>query len=269
MANQLIDTEPKTSENKMVQFETVPAIKLGFSAISLQEVDIINKYIDDNIDRLPDLSYQLVGQIKQDKRSAQPEFILTDEVPQQLGKFFIECAQTYAAEHPLTNDMKRTLGEKEEYFVKKMWSVHSYEGDYNPLHEHGTVSGRGVSMIMYLKLPPQVAILAEGMNEGTLPPQHSTSGSTDGLTQFVWGSSSMYDAPRFKHAPFAHVAPEVGKIVIFPIWLLHQVSPFWGPGERRTMSCNIDIINSPSDSQLEEVSKQEPVHIIRGERSNV
>ena len=269
MANQVIDTNPKSSENKMIQFETVPAIKLGFSAISLQEVDVINKYVDDNIDRLPDLSHQLVGQIKQDERSAQPEFILTDEVPQQLGKFFIECAKTYAAEHPLSQDMVKNLGEKEEFFVKKMWSVHSYEGDYNPLHEHGTVSGRGVSMIMYLKLPPQVAKLAEGMNEGTLPPQHSTSGSTDGLTQFVWGSSSMYDAPRFKHAPFAHVAPEVGKVVIFPIWLLHQVSPFWGPGERRTMSCNIDIINSPSKSQLEELSKQESESYYLGEVSNV
>ena len=88
------------TENKIVQFETIPQLKLGFSAISLGEVDIINKYIDDNTDILPDLSSQLVGQIKQNERSAQPEFILTDEVPQQLGKFFIECAKTYAAEHP-------------------------------------------------------------------------------------------------------------------------------------------------------------------------
>ena len=240
------------SENKMLQLETIPAIKMGFSAISLKEIDIVNKYIDDNLHRLPDLSHQLVGQIKQDKRSAQPEFILTDDVPKQLGNFFIDCAKEYADAHPLSADMKRNLGENEEYVIKKMWSVHSYEGDYNPLHEHGTVSGRGVSMIMYLKLPPQVAKLAEGMEKGTLPPQHSKSGSTDGLTQFVWGSSSMYDAPRFKHAPFAHVAPEVGKVVIFPIWLLHQVSPFWGPGERRTMSCNIDIINRPSDEQIKE-----------------
>ena len=252
MANQIIDTNPTVSENKIVHFETVPAIKLGFSAISLKEVDVINKYIDDNLHRLPDLSHQLVGQIKQDERSAQPEFILSDAVPQQLGKFFIECAKAYADEHPLSKDMIHNLGEKQEYLVKKMWSVHSYEGDYNPLHEHGTVSGRGVSMILYLKLPPQVAKLAEGMNAGTLPPQQGKSGSTDGLTQFVWGSSSMYDAPRFKHSPFAHATPEVGKMVIFPIWLLHQVSPFWGSGERRTMSCNIDIINGPSDRQLKE-----------------
>ena len=55
------------SENKIVQFETIPQLKLGFAGIGLDEVNIINKYIDDNINRLPDLSSQLVGQIKQDE----------------------------------------------------------------------------------------------------------------------------------------------------------------------------------------------------------
>ena len=231
------------TENKIVQFETIPQLKLGFSAISLNEVDIINKYIDDNIHRLPDLSHQLVGQIKQDKRSAQPEFDLNDTVPKQLSKFFIMCAKEYAAEHPVSDRVKEIIGPKEEYVVKKMWSVHSYAGDYNPLHEHGTVSGRGVSMIAFLKLPPQISDLAENM-KGEIGVQHGNSGSTDGLTQFVWGGDSMYDIPRFKHPSFAYAHPEVGKVVIFPIWLLHQVAPFFGKGERRTMSCNIDIINS-------------------------
>ena len=59
------------SENKIVQFETVPQLKLGFAGIGLDEVNIINKYIDDNTDSLPDLSSQLVGQIKQDEKSKQ------------------------------------------------------------------------------------------------------------------------------------------------------------------------------------------------------
>ena len=42
-------------ENKIVQFETIPQFKLGFAGIGLDEVDIINKYIDDNTERLPDL----------------------------------------------------------------------------------------------------------------------------------------------------------------------------------------------------------------------
>ena len=143
----------------------------------------------------------------------------------------------------MSDRIKEIIGPKEKYVVKKIWSVHSYAGDYNPLHEHGTVSGRGVSMIAFLKLPPQISKLAENM-KGEIDVQHGNSGSTDGLTQFVWGGDSMYDIPRFKHPSFAYVHPEVGKVVIFPIWLLHQVAPFFGEGERRTMSCNIDIINS-------------------------
>jgi len=232
------------SENKIVHFETIPQLKLGFSAISLSEVNIINKYIDDNTDRLLDLSSQLVGQIKQDEKSKQLEFDLNDKVPTQLGKFFIKCAKEYAAEHPMSDRIKEIIGSKEEYVVKKIWSVHSYAGDYNPLHEHGTASGRGVSMIAFLKLPAQISDVAENIKEGEVGVQQGNSGSTDGLTQFVWGGDSMYDIPRFKHPSFAYVLPEVGKVVIFPIWLLHQVAPFFGEGERRTMSCNIDIINS-------------------------
>ena len=246
------------TKNKIVQFETIPQLKLGFAGIGLDEVNIINKYIDDNTERLPDLSSQLVGQIKQDEKSKQLEFDLNDTVPKQLSKFFIMCAKEYAAEHPVSDRVKEIIGPKEEYVVKKMWSIHSYAGDYNPLHEHGTVSGRGVSMIVFLKLPPQISNLAENM-KGEIGVQHGNSGSTDGLTQFVWGGDSMYDIhmlggagaaehmydiPRFKHPSFAYAHPEVGKVVIFPIWLLHQVAPFFGKGERRTMSCNIDIINS-------------------------
>ena len=234
------------SENKIVHFETIPQLKLGFSAISLSEVDIINKYIDDNTERLSDMSSQLVGQIKQDEKSKQLEFDLNDKISTQLGKFFIKCAKVYAAEHPMSDRIKEIIGSKEEYVVKKIWSVHSYAGDYNPLHEHGTASGRGVSMIAFLKLPAQISDVAENIKEGEVGVQHGNSGSTDGLTQFVWGGDgdSMYDIPRFKHPSFAYVLPKVGKVVIFPIWLLHQVAPFFGEGERRTMSCNIDIINS-------------------------
>ncbi|SVC74354.1 uncharacterized protein METZ01_LOCUS327208, partial [marine metagenome] len=64
----------KLTDNPMVQFEIIPQLKLGFAGIGLDEIDIINKYIDDNTDRLPDLSSQLVGQIKQDKKSMQLEF---------------------------------------------------------------------------------------------------------------------------------------------------------------------------------------------------
>ena len=238
----------KVTDDKLLLIESIPSIKLGFTQMDQDDVNVINIYIDDNVDRLPDLSSSLVGQIKQNEKSKQLEFDLTDLVPKKLGDFFIMCAKEYAAAHPLSSTIRKNIGPKEEYRISKMWSVHSYAGDYNPMHEHGTVSGRGVSMIAFLKVPPQIAELEERFlnpnesNHGNL--QHGNSGATDGVTQFIWDMNSMYDAPRFKHPTYAHVYPQIGKVCVFPIWLHHQVSPFFGEGERRTMSCNIDIINS-------------------------
>ena len=237
----------KVTDNKLLHIESMPQIKLGFTQMGLDDVNVINIYIDENVDRLPDLSSSLVGQIKQNEKSKQLEFDLTDLVPKKLGDFFIMCAKEYAAAHPLSAGVLENIGPKEDYQIRKMWSIHSYAGDYNPMHEHGTTSGRGVSMIAFLKVPPQIAELEEKFinpdeNEhGNL--QHGNSGATDGVTQFIWDMNSMYDAPRFKHPTYAHVYPQVGKVCVFPIWLHHQVSPFFGEGERRTMSCNIDIIN--------------------------
>ena len=236
------------ADDKLLHIESMPSIKLGFTQMGLDDVNVINIYIDENVDRLPDLSSSLVGQIKQNEKSKQLEFDLTDLVPKKLGDFFIMCAKEYAAAHPLSAGVLENIGPKEDYEIRKMWSVHSYAGDYNPMHEHGTASGRGVSMIVFLKVPPQIAELEERFlnpdesNHGNL--QHGNSGATDGVTQFIWDMNSMYDAPRFKHPTYAHVYPQVGKVCVFPIWLHHQVSPFFGEGERRTMSCNIDIINS-------------------------
>ena len=234
------------SENKLLHIESMPSIKLGFTQMGLGDVGHINKYIDDNMHRLNDLSYSLVGQIKQDKKSAQYEFNLNDDISKNLSNFFIKLAQEYSAAHPLSEGILENIGHKEDFVVNRMWSVHSYAGDYNPMHEHGTVSGRGVSMIAFLKVPPQIAELEEkfvnpGKSQFNL--NHGNSGSTDGVTQFIWDANSMYDAPRFQHPTYAHVYPVVGKVAVFPIWLHHQVSPFFGEGERRTMSCNIDIIN--------------------------
>ena len=58
--------------DKLLNIESMPSIKLGFTQMGLDDVNHINKYIDDNMHRLNDLSYSLVGQIKQHEKSAQP-----------------------------------------------------------------------------------------------------------------------------------------------------------------------------------------------------
>ena len=39
--------------------------------------------------------------------------------------------------------------------------------------------------------------------------------------------------------------PEVGTMLMFPAWLRHGVMPFFGDGERRTFSCNMNV--SPTE----------------------
>ena len=45
------------ADEKMLNIESMPSIKLGFTQMGQDDVDHINKYIDDNMHRLNDLSY--------------------------------------------------------------------------------------------------------------------------------------------------------------------------------------------------------------------
>ena len=46
------------------------------------------------------------------------------------------------------------------------WTVHSYAGDYNPLHSHGVRTSAGLSCILYLKVPEQIETIADPSEEG-------------------------------------------------------------------------------------------------------
>ena len=120
-----------------------------------------------------------------------------------------------------------------------MWTVHSYEGDYNPLHDHGTKTPIGLSCILYLKVPDQIAALPNPTEEfGGL---NGSSGAIDGFTYFNWGTHGMRDFNMLRPATEEYVKPEVGTLLMFPSWLRHSVNPFFGKGERRTLSANLNV----------------------------
>jgi hypothetical protein len=122
-----------------------------------------------------------------------------------------------------------------------MWSIHSYQGDYNPLHDHGGNTPLGLSSVLYLMVPPIIAE-KEAVLHGGSPKLSMTSGNCDGFTQFVWGATGMRDFSLLRPPTQQYVKPEVGKLLVFPNWLLHRVEPFFGEGERRTLSCNMDVV---------------------------
>tara|TARA_B100000287_G_scaffold312905_1_gene296277 strand:+ start:154 stop:1365 length:1212 start_codon:yes stop_codon:yes gene_type:complete len=196
-------------------------------------IEEINDHIDDTI--IPnnvDYSPGLVGQIRQSEKSKQLHFPHEgDEYGEQLNTVLLKLAHEY---------MDRTVGLPCDIDMQSMWTVHSYEGDYNPVHDHGTRTQMGLSCIMYLKVPPQISALDNpseqfgGLNE--------SSGAVDGFTYLTWGTNGVRDINMLRPITEEYVKPEVGTMLMFPAWLRHGVNPFFGEGERRTMSANINVL---------------------------
>ena len=225
------------------------AVNIMRAEIPLNIIDELNDHIDEVVvPAAQDLSGGLVGQINQNEKSGQWVFPHDDGGP---GEEFATILSTLGKEY-----IKQTLGvlefEEGEREVKtniqNMWTVHSYAGDYNPLHDHGTRSYMGLSCILFLKVPPQIEaiglpseeMIAAGVTPG-FQGLNGASGAVDGFTYLCWGVNGMRDVNMLRPIQEEYVKPEVGTMIIFPSWLRHAVMPFSGEGERRTFSANINV----------------------------
>lgn len=223
---------PPPSENGMsIVMRPQAAVHMMKVEIPLEAIDELNTHIEEELDGAVDFSDKLVGQINRCEKSAQIQFDLNDEVGKSFSTVLEKLAVTY---------MKNVTTEDYDAVVNDAWTVHSYEGDYNPLHDHGTETPIGLSCILYLKVPEQIASLPNPTEEfGGL---NSSSGAVDGFTYFTWGTNGMRDVNMLRPATEEYVKPEVGTLIMFPSWLRHSVNPFFGDGERRTFSANINIM---------------------------
>jgi hypothetical protein len=208
-----------------------PALYLMEARLPMPLIDMVNGYIDSVRDSAADHSGALVGQIRQNPRSAQLKLDFRQKAPAALAAVIVEIGGQFV----------RQQGYHAVVTAHDMWSVHSYEGDYNPLHDHGGNTPLGLSSILYLKVPPVIAE-KEAVLHGGAPKMNMASGNCDGFTQFVWGATGMRDFTLLRPPTQQYIKPEVGKLIVFPNWLLHRVEPFFGEGERRTLSCNMDVV---------------------------
>ena len=245
----------KANSGLKVSMKTKLALHMMRVEIPESAIDEINNYIDEELltkdERFGQVkgnstvsntySWGLVGQIKQNEKSAQIEFPITDEtegsVPAQVKTIIEQCARTYLQK---AFDMDAVIDAFEA------WSVHSYAGDYNPLHDHGVVTQQGLSCILYLKVPPQI----EKINAEEQWNLANNSGAVDGFTYFQWGVNGRSDTKILRPATDEYVKPEKGVLMIFPNWLRHAVMPFSGEGERRTFSTNINVMDKLLLKQL-------------------
>ena len=215
------------------QIKTIPSYKLMAVQFPDAFIDDINNHIDEVI--IPsNVSHegQLVGQINQDKKSAQWTFPLDDDGVGKDFKLVIDrCASSLLKDKSGYN--RDSIAEAFE-----AWTVHSYAGDYNPLHAHGCQTPSGLSMIMYLKVPKCIE------EKPSFPSLHNASGDIDGFTGLITSTNTIADVYRLKLDAQEYIKPKKGFMIIFPNWLQHCVMPFFGEGERRTMSANFNIRDS-------------------------
>jgi len=215
------------------QIKDVVSYKMMTAEFPDEFVDVINKHIDENvIPKDEDYSSMLVGQINRNIKSKQLAFSLEDE----FGETFKNNINGIAS-----NLIKNPTGYNLPLDVDcfEAWTVHSYEGDYNPMHSHGVQTQAGLSMILYLKVPECISEKPEPLTNGL----QYASGAIDGYTGLISSTNSSEDLNRLKLNGQHYVKPKKGLCLLFPSWLQHCVMPFFGEGERRTMSANFNLVD--------------------------
>tara|TARA_B100000029_G_C17415453_1_gene902284 strand:+ start:245 stop:1042 length:798 start_codon:yes stop_codon:yes gene_type:complete len=239
-------------------------------------VDKINSYVDNTLIPLDDnygkvkgnaelehsYSKGLVGQIRQDEKSAQLDCRVldgNDEDAKLLKSTLDATSQEYL----------RQIGHGESVpDVFEAWTVHSFAGDYNPLHDHGVLTPGGLSMILYLQVPECISKLPDPDDKGGNIWFNDSSGDVDGFTYFIWAQRNQDMLRKLHPVAEEYFKPKVGSLLIFPNWLKHAVMPFYGEGERRTLAANANIISPDmfnwKDASEEE--KQKLLQTIRGSR---
>lgn len=175
-------------------------------------IDKINNFIDEvvkdkNKSKQLDMGKSLAGQVSQ-------EIMLSDEITKGDLHTFLNKATRVYVEHITGKKITR-------FDFIKVWVVRQFQNEYNPVHWHdGHISGAG-----YLKLP----------NDFGSSKHSGKKNNFNGNINFIHG------ARQFLSNSIVTNKPELGKMFIFPNYLMHSVNPFYGEGERRSISFNANI----------------------------
>jgi hypothetical protein len=218
-----------------MSIEPVPNHFIGKIQFSQDIVDEINEHIDATGSDAASMATKLVGQLKNDARSRQVDFDTTAVVGEQVKTVFDSIGSAY---------LQQGYGRKSVAEVFEIWTNHAYAGDYNPLHDHGSRTTAGLSGFMWLKLPDCMAEqdVPEGKNFF-----NGASGIADGWTHMIWGLQQRRDVHRLYPRTEEYVQPKVGLMYVFPQWMKHQVLPFFGEGERRSIAMNWAVYDSEAE----------------------
>ena len=212
----------------------MPAVYVLETQMPQQMIDDVNDYMDEYREdkNKESLAKTLVGQIDKGEQ------LLLDHNDKRMvdyNNFICNLGVEYINHFAASGN---SLKGPKQVQIDETWSVHSYDGDYNPIHDHGTKTIMGISTTAWTKVPPQIGAKATA-NTPTYS-LYNESGHSDGCITFQYGQVSVIDGDRLKPAQSFVMTPEVGKLLLFPSWLQHMVYPFKGEGERRTIASNLN-----------------------------
>ena len=226
-----------------VTVHNMPSVYVMETEMPISMVNDLNDYLDEYKEDQDkkSLADSLVGQI------SQGEQLLMDNEDSRL-KEYSEFVCSLGADYInfFFNNTGNKLDQPKAIAIDETWSVHSYAGDYNPIHDHGTKTIMGISTTGWTKVPEQI------LNQPTAgSPQYSlyqSSGDCDGYIAFNYGRNELMNTTRLRPPQSFVIKPIVGKLLVFPSWLQHMVYPFKGEGERRTVASNLNCWDVPVES---------------------
>ena len=241
-------------ENHGLRFAIRPIknFSMGRIEFPMEIIDEVNDHIDNVIIPKSDsFADGLVGQLKNDEKSAQLDFPFDTEVGKQLETVFNQIGTTF---------LKQGYERDSKAEVFQCWTNHAYAGDYNPYHDHGCQTMAGLSGFLWLKVPEVIESLSEQPEKLS-----GASGAVDGFTHLIWGTNSRRDVLQLRGQTEDYVKPIVGVMLVFPNWLKHQVLPFYDKGrsptcdgERRSIAMNWNVKDSEQEI-MKHLSEREKV----------
>jgi hypothetical protein len=225
---------------------TLPAALMLQHRLPDQVVTTLNDYLDTlRQDKLRESAGNtLVGQIHQGEQ------LKMDYEDVSLTPF-VRIVESLAAAYlrHFVEQTKSPLRAK-KISMDKLWSVHSFEGDYNPIHDHLTATPMGISFTTWTMVPEQIM---QSSNERV--DLYNSSGAIDGYINFVYGLNQVSDPERLRPSQSRYIMPEPGKLLLFPSWMQHTVYPFFGEGERRTVAGNLNCFDV-TEEEIKEIENE-------------
>ena len=151
----------------------------------------LNTYLDELLkqDDRESLAGTLVGQIHRGEQlNMDPEH----ELLQEYCQFVTGLGASYV--NAVMENTGHALEKPRQIAVDEVWSVHSFEGDYNPIHDHGTKTIMGISTTGWTKVPQQ--ILDQPTAGSPQYSKYNSSGACDGYLAFSYGRNQIMDVER-------------------------------------------------------------------------